>query len=105
MPLVSRQTALIRYLPTFTFSAIFVVDYARTLREWDKRFVTNVTPEVLAKDFPDLKGDPAAFEMFRRKWRFLFAYAAAGMASGYASCHMFTFIRSVRVHVVAQKPI
>ncbi|KAI0293386.1 S-adenosyl-L-methionine-dependent methyltransferase, partial [Russula brevipes] len=79
--------------------------YARTLREWDKRFVTNVTPEVLAKDIPDLKGDPAAFEVFRRKWRFLFAYAAAGMASGYASCHMFAFIRSVRVHAVAKNPI
>ncbi|KAI0289512.1 cyclopropane fatty acid synthase [Russula brevipes] len=68
--------------------------YARTIREWDRRFVANVTPKVLAKDFPDLAGDPAAFEEFRRKWRFLFAYAAAGMATGYVNSHMFTFIRS-----------
>ena len=70
-------------------------DYARTLREWDKRFVANVTPEILAKDFPSAAKDPAIFGMLCRKWRYLFAYASAGMGSGYVTCHMFTFIRSV----------
>ncbi|KAH9973701.1 Mycolic acid cyclopropane synthetase-domain-containing protein [Lactifluus volemus] len=67
--------------------------YARTCREWDKRFVANVTPEILEKDFPSIKTDPAMFEMLYRKWRYLFAYAEAGMGSGYVTCHMFTFIR------------
>jgi hypothetical protein len=57
--------------------------------------VANVTPEILAKDFPSIKTDPATFEMFCRKWRYLFAYAEAGMGSGYVTCHMFTFIRPV----------
>jgi hypothetical protein len=70
-------------------------DYARTCREWDKRFVANVTPEILEKDFPSIKTDPAMFETLYRKWRYLFAYAEAGMGSGYVTCHMFTFIRPV----------
>jgi cyclopropane-fatty-acyl-phospholipid synthase len=74
-------------------------DYPRTLREWDKRFVTNVTPKILAKDFPSAAMDPANFEMLCRKWRYLFAYASAGMGSGYVTCHMFTFIRSVCILV------
>jgi cyclopropane-fatty-acyl-phospholipid synthase len=81
------------YANSLTISA----DYARTLREWDKRFVANVTPEILVKDFPSMTTDPAMFDMFCRKWRYLFAYATAGMASGYLTCHMFTFIRPVRV--------
>ncbi|KAI0275358.1 putative cyclopropane fatty acid synthase [Gloeopeniophorella convolvens] len=67
--------------------------YARTLREWDRRFVANVTPELLAKDLPNMAEDPAMFETFRRKWRYLFAYAAAGLAHGYLTDHMLTFIR------------
>ncbi|KAI0260501.1 putative cyclopropane fatty acid synthase [Gloeopeniophorella convolvens] len=67
--------------------------YPRTLREWDRRFAANVTPEVLAKDFPSMTRDPVMFETFRRKWRYLFAYAGAGMAQGYLTCHMLTFIR------------
>ena len=70
-------------------------DYGRTIREWDRRFATNVTPEVLVKDFPSMTKDPVTFEAFRRKWRYLFAYAAAGLAHGYLTCHMFTFIRTV----------
>jgi hypothetical protein len=38
------------------------------------------------------------FEMLYRKWRYLFAYASAGMGSGYLTCHMFTFIRTVCVY-------
>jgi cyclopropane fatty-acyl-phospholipid synthase-like methyltransferase len=72
-------------------------DYARTLREWDKRFVANVTPEVLAKDLPSMKMDPAVFEMFCKKWRYMFAYTNAGLEAGYVTNRMFTFIRPVCV--------
>ncbi|KAH9049209.1 Mycolic acid cyclopropane synthetase-domain-containing protein, partial [Lactarius deliciosus] len=65
----------------------------RTIREWGRRFATNATPEVLAKDFPSMT-DPVIFEAFRRKWRYLFAYADAGLAHGYLTSHMFTFIRT-----------
>ncbi|KAI9448522.1 cyclopropane-fatty-acyl-phospholipid synthase [Lactarius indigo] len=68
--------------------------YGRTIREWGRRFATNVTPEVLAKDFPSVTKDPMTFEAFRRKWRYLFAYADAGLAHGYLTSHMFTFIRT-----------
>ncbi|KAH8985881.1 cyclopropane-fatty-acyl-phospholipid synthase [Lactarius akahatsu] len=67
--------------------------YGRTIREWGRRFATNATPEVLAKDFPSVT-DPVIFEAFRRKWRYLFAYADAGLAHGYLTSHMFTFIRT-----------
>ncbi|KAI0300714.1 Mycolic acid cyclopropane synthetase-domain-containing protein [Multifurca ochricompacta] len=69
--------------------------YARTIREWDRRFVKNVTPELLVKDLPSVAKDPETFEMFRRKWRYLFAYAAAGMERGWLACHMLTFTRAV----------
>ena len=39
--------------------------------------------------------DPVTFEAFHRKWRYIFAYAAAGLVHGYLGCHMFTFIRTV----------
>ncbi|SRR6266702_2085491 len=72
-------------------------DCGRTIREWGRRFESNVTPEVLLKDFPSMTRDPVTFEAFRRKWRYLFAYAAAGLAHGYLTSHMFTFIRTVRM--------
>lgn len=68
--------------------------YGRTIREWHRRFSTNVTPEILVKDFPSITKDPVTFEAFRRKWRYLFAYAAAGLAHGYLTSHMFTFTRT-----------
>jgi cyclopropane-fatty-acyl-phospholipid synthase len=34
--------------------------------------------------------------MFKRKWEYLFSYAAAGFAKGYITNHMLTFIREVR---------
>lgn len=67
--------------------------YPRTLREWDLRLEAKLTPGMLAKDFPNLQKDFVAYETFRRKWRYLFAYAGAGFAGGYITCHMITFIR------------
>ena len=63
--------------------------YPRTLREWGRRLEANVTMETMVKRYPGLR-DPAAFESFKRKWRYLFAYAGAGFAKGYISCRMLT---------------
>lgn len=72
-------------------------DYPRTLREWGRRLEKNLTQEMVAKDFPQLKNNRAEFEAFKRKWQYMYAYAGAGMAKGYITCHMLTFIRQVRV--------
>jgi cyclopropane-fatty-acyl-phospholipid synthase len=66
--------------------------YPRTLREWGRRLEANVSVDTMAKRYPALR-DPAAFEAFKRKWRYLFAYAGAGFAKGYISCHMITFYK------------
>ena len=66
--------------------------YPRTLREWGRRLETNVSMDTMAKRYPEIK-DPAAFDTFKRKWRYFFAYAGAGFAKGYISCHMLTFYK------------
>ncbi|KAF9645341.1 cyclopropane fatty acid synthase [Thelephora ganbajun] len=79
------------------FSVQFVENhgahYPRTLREWSRRLEANVTMDTMAKRYPGLR-DPTAFETFKRKWRYLFAYAGAGFAKGYISCHMITFYKN-----------
>ena len=69
-------------------------DYPRTLREWGYRLEANLKQDRIIKDYPDLQ-DPAEFEVFKRKWQYLFAYAGAGFSKGYITCHMLTFIREV----------
>jgi len=66
--------------------------YPRTLREWGRRLEANITQELVSKDYPGLR-DRADYEAFKRKWQYLFAYAGAGFAKGYITCHMLTFIR------------
>ncbi|TFK64902.1 putative cyclopropane fatty acid synthase [Pluteus cervinus] len=66
--------------------------YPRTLREWGRRLEKNLTQDLISKDYPALK-DRADYEAFKRKWQYLFAYAGAGFAKGYITCHMLTFIR------------
>lgn len=66
--------------------------YPRTLREWGRRLDANVRQDLIVKDYPSLK-DTAEFDTFRRKWQYLFAYAGAGFAKGYITCHMLTFTR------------
>ncbi|KXN84212.1 Cyclopropane-fatty-acyl-phospholipid synthase [Leucoagaricus sp. SymC.cos] len=68
--------------------------YPRTLREWGRRLEANLTQELVAKDYPSLHNQ-ADYEAFKRKWQYLFAYAGAGFAKGYITCHMLTFIRQV----------
>ncbi|KAH9041951.1 hypothetical protein EDB84DRAFT_1436506 [Lactarius hengduanensis] len=53
------------------------VNHGRILGKWDRRLATNVTPKVLIKDFPSMTRCPATIEAFRRKWRYLFAYATS----------------------------
>ncbi|KAF9242945.1 Mycolic acid cyclopropane synthetase-domain-containing protein [Melanogaster broomeanus] len=66
--------------------------YPRTLREWGRRLEENVRQEMIIKDYPALR-DPNEYEAFKRKWQYLFAYAGAGFAKGYITCHMLTFTR------------
>ncbi|GLB33310.1 putative cyclopropane fatty acid synthase [Lyophyllum shimeji] len=66
--------------------------YPRTLREWGRRLDKNLTQDRIAKDYPALR-DRADYDAFKRKWHYLFAYAGAGFAKGYITCHMLTFIR------------
>jgi len=44
------------------------------------------------KDYPSLTSN-VEYEIFKRKWRYLFAYAGAGFAKGWITCHMVAFIR------------
>ncbi|KAJ7067846.1 cyclopropane-fatty-acyl-phospholipid synthase [Mycena amicta] len=66
--------------------------YPRTLREWGRRLQANLTQDLVVRDYPALR-DRADYEAFKRKWQYLFAYAGAGFAKGYITCHMLTFIR------------
>ncbi|CAA7259579.1 unnamed protein product [Cyclocybe aegerita] len=66
--------------------------YPRTLREWGRRLEANLTQDLITKDYPSLC-NPSDYEVFKRKWQYLFAYAGAGFAQGYITCHMITFIR------------
>ena len=48
----------------------------------------------MARQYPALR-DAATYAAFLRKWEYLFAYAGAGFAKGYITCHMLTFVRAV----------
>lgn len=67
--------------------------YPRTLREWGRRLEANLTQEAVVKDFPAL-ADPEEYMAFKRKWQYLFAYAAVGFSKGYITCHMLSFTRA-----------
>ena len=48
----------------------------------------------MARRYPAL-ADGATYAAFLRKWEYLFAYAGAGFAKGYITCHMLTLVRAV----------
>lgn len=50
----------------------------------------------MVERYPALKDD-ATYLSFLRKWEYLFAYAGAGFAKGYITCHMLTFVRAVSI--------
>ncbi|KAH9820281.1 Mycolic acid cyclopropane synthetase-domain-containing protein [Melampsora americana] len=70
--------------------------YARTLREWQRRFESNfealIVPSLISS-YPDLKGHPEQIEVFRRKWTYYFSYCAAGFALRVLGDHIFTLTR------------
>ncbi|KAI4522519.1 CFS1-like protein [Schizophyllum commune Loenen D] len=66
--------------------------YPRTLREWGRRLEANLAQDLVTQDIPEL-ASPEQYAIFKRKWQYLFAYAGAGFAKGYITCHMLTFIR------------
>lgn len=82
------------FCPTHLLTDVWCSDYPRTLREWGRRLEDNLTQDLIVKDYPALSSR-ADYEVFKRKWQYLFAYAGAGFAKGYITCHMFTFIRQV----------
>jgi len=53
---------------------------------------------MISKEYPSLR-DRLNYDAFVKKWQYLFAYAGAGFAKGYITCHMLTFIRQVRTSV------
>lgn len=78
----------------YPFNCVLSIDYPRTLREWGRRLEANVRQDLIVRDYPALK-DVHEYEAFKRKWQYLFAYAGAGFAKGYITCHMLTFTRPV----------
>ncbi|KAI0739615.1 cyclopropane-fatty-acyl-phospholipid synthase [Daedaleopsis nitida] len=80
----------------FTLEAVenHAPHYPRTLRTWDRRLKANLRQDVMAAQHPALRDD-ALYKAFVRKWEYLFAYAGAGFAKGYITCHMLTFVRAV----------
>ncbi|KAH9939659.1 cyclopropane-fatty-acyl-phospholipid synthase [Epithele typhae] len=79
----------------FTLEAVenHAPHYPRTLRTWDRRLKANLARETMVERYPAL-ADDATYAAFLRKWEYLFAYAGAGFAKGYITCHMLTFVRA-----------
>jgi len=78
--------------------------YARTLREWRRRFENRFDAEIipaLRKQYPDVSGDgPESMdeiEVFRRKWVYYFAYCEIGFASRSLGDHIIAFTREGNV--------
>ncbi|KAI0667406.1 cyclopropane-fatty-acyl-phospholipid synthase [Trametes maxima] len=84
----------------FTLEAVenHAPHYPRTLRTWDRRLKANLSQERMAQRYPALR-EHATYASFVRKWEYLFAYAGAGFAKGYITCHMLTFVRASDVTV------
>ncbi|CCM03566.1 uncharacterized protein FIBRA_05702 [Fibroporia radiculosa] len=84
--------------------------YARTLREWRKRFEGRfedvIVPE-LKKEYPDVMGNNAKnareeIDVFKRKWIYYFCYCEAGFASRSLGDHIVTFTREGNVEFGCQ---
>jgi len=90
----AARTSILNYDFSPSLDLSLDTDYPRTLREWGRRLEANVRQELIVKDYPALI-DFAEYETFKRKWQYLFAYAGAGFAKGYITCHMLTFTRPV----------
>ncbi|KAF9228329.1 putative cyclopropane fatty acid synthase [Gyrodon lividus] len=75
------------------------IHYARTLREWSRRFQENFhgsLVEHMQERYPALK-DARNLEAFKRKWLYIFIYAEVGYARAYTLLHHFTYTRPENV--------
>ncbi|KAH9841018.1 S-adenosyl-L-methionine-dependent methyltransferase [Rhodofomes roseus] len=67
--------------------------YARTLREWKRKFLSN-WPGLIAKELAvQYELDDAELEIFKRKWIYYFDYCEAGFATRSLGDHVITFTR------------
>ncbi|KAK8865770.1 hypothetical protein IAR55_000917 [Kwoniella newhampshirensis] len=68
--------------------------YARTLREWRRRFITNfsarIVPALLA-EHPNMTEED--IEVFKRKWIYYFCYCEVGFSERVLGDHIFTMAR------------
>ncbi|KAJ8509309.1 hypothetical protein ONZ45_g8522 [Pleurotus djamor] len=73
--------------------------YARTLREWRRRFLDNFEEVVvpsLCKEYPDVmsgKNGRAEIEVFKRKWLYYYCYCEVGFTSRTLGDHIITVTR------------
>ncbi|MBW0474945.1 hypothetical protein O181_014660 [Austropuccinia psidii MF-1] len=70
--------------------------YARTLREWQKRFESNfdsIIAPSLSQQYPEVKQNPQQIETFRRKWVYYFSYCSTGFECRVLGDHIFTITR------------
>ncbi|KAJ6515477.1 CFS1-like protein [Mycena sanguinolenta] len=102
------------YLPSFSFwvqtlnegsKGRLVVDsvvnigphYARTLREWKRRFIANWEGTVAKALVQQYDLDAQSLEIFRRKWIYYFDYCEAGFKTRTLGDHIVTFTREGHV--------
>jgi len=73
--------------------------YARTLREWKKRFLANFDSHIvpaLKAEHPDVMlgpRGPAEIEVFKRKWIYYFSYCEVGFTTRNLGDHIITMTR------------
>ncbi|KAF7298882.1 hypothetical protein MIND_00836200 [Mycena indigotica] len=73
--------------------------YARTLREWRRRFLyafdSTIVP-ALRREYPDVMNGPRGkqeIEVFKRKWIYYYCYCEVGFTSRTLADHIITFTR------------
>ncbi|KAF7314416.1 hypothetical protein MKEN_00914400 [Mycena kentingensis (nom. inval.)] len=73
--------------------------YARTLREWRRRFLyvfeSTIVP-ALKREYPDVMNGPRGkeeIEVFKKKWLYYYCYCEVGFSSRTLADHIITFTR------------
>ncbi|KAH9852500.1 CFS1-like protein [Lenzites betulinus] len=67
--------------------------YARTLREWKRKFLANWESVIAAALIKQYDLDAAGLAIFKRKWIYYFDYCEAGFATRTLGDHIITFTR------------
>ncbi|KAG5652823.1 hypothetical protein H0H81_003539 [Sphagnurus paluster] len=73
--------------------------YARTLREWRRRFLDrfdSVIVPALKREYPDVMSGPRGheeIEVFKRKWIYYYCYCEVGFTTRTLGDHIITFVR------------